>query len=88
MTGRRHVEFLLRFQPMAGAADDENHLFLACGADRVGEPTDTSEAAKVRWIPLDDALAMIGTGEVAGAASVVGIVQVAAMRQGGIPAPR
>jgi 8-oxo-dGTP pyrophosphatase MutT (NUDIX family) len=75
------VEFLLRFQPMVGAADCENHLFLARGADHVGEPTDTNEAETVRWIPLDEALAMITSGEIAGAASVVGIVHVAAMRR-------
>lgn len=77
----RAVEFLLRFQPMVGAADCENHLFLARGADRIGEPTDPNEAETVRWIPLAEAVTMIGTGEIAGAASVVGIVQVAAMRQ-------
>jgi 8-oxo-dGTP pyrophosphatase MutT (NUDIX family) len=77
----RSVEFLLRFQPMVGAADCENHVFLARGADHLGDPADINEAEEVRWIPLADALAMIGTGEIAGAASVVGILQVAAMRQ-------
>jgi 8-oxo-dGTP pyrophosphatase MutT (NUDIX family) len=84
----RSVEFLLRFQPMVGAADCENHLFLARGADHLGDPADTNEAEEVRWIPLADALAMIGTGEIAGAASVVGIVQVAAMRQAERSDPR
>jgi 8-oxo-dGTP pyrophosphatase MutT (NUDIX family) len=77
----RSVEFLLSFQPMVGAADCENHLYLARGADYVGEPTDINEAEKLRWIPLDEALAMIKSGEIVGAASVVGLVQVAAMRQ-------
>jgi 8-oxo-dGTP pyrophosphatase MutT (NUDIX family) len=77
----RSVEFLLSFQPMVGAADCENHLYLARGADYVGEPTDINEAEKLRWIPLDEALAMIKGGEIVGAASVVGLVQVAAMRQ-------
>jgi 8-oxo-dGTP pyrophosphatase MutT (NUDIX family) len=77
----RSVDFLLSFQPMVGAADSENHLYLARGADYIGEPTDMNEAEKLRWIPLDEAQAMIKSGEIVGAASVVGIVQVAAMRQ-------
>jgi 8-oxo-dGTP pyrophosphatase MutT (NUDIX family) len=77
----RSIEYLLSFQPMVGAADSENHVYLARGADYIGEPTDINEAEKLRWIPLDEALTMIKSGEVVGAASVVGLVHVAAMRQ-------
>ncbi|WP_346050480.1 NUDIX domain-containing protein, partial [Actinomadura chokoriensis] len=34
----RSVEFLLSFQPMVGSADAPQDLYLAHGADLVGEP--------------------------------------------------
>jgi 8-oxo-dGTP pyrophosphatase MutT (NUDIX family) len=86
----RSIEYLFSFQPMVGAADSENHLYLSRGADHLGEPTDVNEAEKLRWVPLGEALAMIKSGEIVGAASVVGIVHVAAMRHaenGACPRP-
>ena len=41
-------------------------LYLARGADFVREPT-TDETASVRWVPLDQAAAMISSGEIIGA---------------------
>jgi 8-oxo-dGTP pyrophosphatase MutT (NUDIX family) len=47
----RSIEHLFSFQPMVGAADSENHLYLARGADYVGVPTDINEAEAVRLDP-------------------------------------
>jgi hypothetical protein len=49
---------------MVGAADFENHLYLARGADYIGEPTDIDEAAKIGLIPLDEALEVVKSGEI------------------------
>lgn len=37
-----------------------------------GEP-EADEAAEVRWFSLDDALAMISSGEILGAMTVIGV---------------
>lgn len=79
------VRFVLSYQPMIGNADFPHDLYLARGADRVGEPA-TDEAAGVRWVALDDAAAMITTGEIAGAATVIG-VQCALMLRAGVRLP-
>jgi hypothetical protein len=47
---------------MVGAADFENHLYLARGADNTGEPTDIDEAAELGLIPLEEALEVIKSG--------------------------
>jgi len=69
------MQFLCSFQPMVGTADAENLLYLARGADDTGATPDINEAQQLRWIPLDEAVEHIASGEIVGAASVVGITQ-------------
>jgi 8-oxo-dGTP pyrophosphatase MutT (NUDIX family) len=81
----RNMRFVLSFQPMIGNADFPQDLYMARGADLVGKPA-ADETAAVRWVPLDEAAAMITTGDLAGAASVIG-VQHALMLRAGVPLP-
>ena len=81
----RDVRFLLSYQPMIGNADFPQDLYLARGADLVREPA-TGETAAVRWVPLDEAAAMITSGDLAGAASIIG-VQYALMLRAGVRLP-
>jgi 8-oxo-dGTP pyrophosphatase MutT (NUDIX family) len=74
-------EFIMTFQPMIGNADSPQDLYLARGAVEVSRP-DINETQKVAWVPLDKAVAMIKSGEIAGAGSVIGILYVLAMRHG------
>jgi 8-oxo-dGTP pyrophosphatase MutT (NUDIX family) len=75
----RGVERLLTFQPAIGSADAPQDLYVAHGADLVGEP-DTDEAEAVRWVGLDEAQAMIAQGEIVGAATVIGVMHAVAAR--------
>ncbi len=68
------MERLLAFQPMVSTLDAENIVFLARGAEYVGEPTDINEAERVAWIGLDDVMPMMERGEIVGSASVVGLL--------------
>jgi len=79
----RSVEPLLSFQPMVGTADAENLLFLARGADYTGAPVDVNEAERIGWIPLDEVTDYIARGEIVGAASLVGLLDLLARRQRG-----
>ncbi|GAB3428411.1 NUDIX hydrolase [Flindersiella endophytica] len=67
---------LLEFQPMPGMVDTPHELFLAHGADKIGEPTDAEEAGVVSWIPMADVPALIARGEVLGSGSLVGLLLV------------
>jgi 8-oxo-dGTP pyrophosphatase MutT (NUDIX family) len=78
------VEFLFSFQPMIGSGDAPQDLYLARGAELVGEPH-TDEAEAVRWVSLDEAQRMISTGEIVGAATVMGVLHALAMRAGAPP---
>jgi 8-oxo-dGTP pyrophosphatase MutT (NUDIX family) len=81
----RNVTFVLSYQPMIGNADFPQDLYLARGADHVREPA-TDETAAVRWVGLDEAAAMISSGEIAGAATIIG-VQYALMLRAGVQPP-
>ena len=67
----RSIEPILTFQPMTGSADSAHELYLARGADRVGAPL-ADEAEEVRWIPLADLPGLIATGQILGAATIIG----------------
>jgi len=76
----RKMQFLCSFQPMVGTADAENLLYLARGADDTGAAPDINEAQQLSWVPLDEAVERIASGEIVGAASVVGITQTKMIR--------
>ena len=67
----RSLEPILTFQPMTGSADSAHELYLARGADRVGAPL-ADEAEEVRWIPLAELPGLIATGQILGAATIIG----------------
>lgn len=75
-TGWRPVEAkpLVEVQPWVATADALNAMFVSYGADQVAElPPDINEAQELRWIPLDEVQALIASGEIIGAATVVGV---------------
>jgi 8-oxo-dGDP phosphatase len=77
----RECRFVLSYQPMIGNADFPQDLYVARGADQVRQPA-ADEAAAVRWVPLDEAAAMITRGEIAGAATVIGVQHALMLRAG------
>jgi 8-oxo-dGTP pyrophosphatase MutT (NUDIX family) len=56
-TGRHPhgLEFVMSCQPLIGNADHPQDLYLARGAELVGEP-DVDKTAEVRWVPLANSL--------------------------------
>lgn len=47
-------------QPLIGNADYPQDVYLARGAEHVGQP-EVDETAEVGWVPLDEAAAMIAS---------------------------
>lgn len=80
----KNLQFLFSFQPMVGSADAPQDLYLARGADLVGEPH-VDEAEAVRWMPLDEAHQRIQRGEIIGAATVMAVLHALAARAGAPP---
>jgi 8-oxo-dGDP phosphatase len=82
-TGYRagHVEHVATFQPMPGMVDAEHFAFVGTNPERVSEPTELSEAARVEWIPLESVPAMIDAGEIWNAGSLVALSRVLLKRR-------
>lgn len=59
--------------PNNGVADTAFHLFVASGAEHVGDPTDWSESERVEWVPVDDVRAAIAGGQVGDGMSLTGL---------------
>jgi 8-oxo-dGTP pyrophosphatase MutT (NUDIX family) len=77
----RAIEYVLSCQPIIGNADYPQDLYLAHGAERVGEP-EADEAAEVRWVPVDETPTMIAKGDILGAITVIGVQHVLLLRAG------
>jgi 8-oxo-dGTP pyrophosphatase MutT (NUDIX family) len=76
----RNVRPLVSLQPSVGTTDAENLLFVSHGADDIGNPIDINEAERIEWIRLDSIRDRVTTGEIVGAASLVGLLHVLAFR--------
>jgi 8-oxo-dGTP pyrophosphatase MutT (NUDIX family) len=83
-TGYRagHVEHVMTYQPMPGMVDAEHFLYVGTDPERIGDPTDLSEAARVEWVPLASAQRMIDVGEIWSAGTLVALSRVLATGRG------
>lgn len=75
------LSHLFTFQPMPGMVDTPHALFVAEGAEKVGEPTDAEEAAIIDWVPMANVLELARRGEILGSGSLVALMYLLAQRQ-------
>jgi 8-oxo-dGTP pyrophosphatase MutT (NUDIX family) len=60
------------YHPMPGAVDQTFHLFVADGAEQVGEP-DGDEAERVEWLPVDEVRTLLRDGSISDGLSLVAL---------------
>lgn len=65
---------LISYQPTNGLSDQVFHLFLATGAEYVGEPSDPGEAERVEWVPLDDLRGLVRDGAIVDGLSLTALL--------------
>jgi len=58
------LSHLFSYFPSIGLIDQRFNVFLAAGADHVGEPTDFSESDRVEWIPTSELPALVRQGAI------------------------
>jgi 8-oxo-dGTP pyrophosphatase MutT (NUDIX family) len=76
------LEHLVTFQPMVGMVDAPHSVYVAQGAERVGEPTDVEEAGRVEWVPLADIPNLLAGGQLMGAGTLVAVLHLLSVRRG------
>ena len=76
-TGYRagRVEPLIAFQPRAGSVDGELFAFVGRDPERIGEPTEVNEVARLEWVPLASVPQMIAAGDIWNAGSLVPLLR-------------
>lgn len=72
---------VLGFQPAIGIADTPHELFTGQGADRIGDPSDVTEAAEVAWVPLAKLPDMVEDGSVRDGATLIAVLHLLASRR-------
>jgi 8-oxo-dGTP pyrophosphatase MutT (NUDIX family) len=60
----RTVDHLCAFHPANGVLDQIFHIFVSRDAEHLGEPTDTNEAARIEWRPIDAVRTSLLGGEI------------------------
>jgi 8-oxo-dGTP pyrophosphatase MutT (NUDIX family) len=55
---------LVTFHPSNGSTDQTFHIFLAAGAELVGEPVDAGESERIEWVPVARLRELIATNAV------------------------
>lgn len=78
-----NLEHIVTYQPMVGMVDSPHEIFVAHGAEQVGEPTDVEEAGRVEWVPLADIPDLMARGQLMGSGTLVALLHVLANRQKG-----
>jgi 8-oxo-dGTP pyrophosphatase MutT (NUDIX family) len=60
------------YHPIPGAVDQTFHLFVADGAEQVGEP-DGDEAERVEWVSVDEVRTLLRDGSISDGLSLVAL---------------
>jgi 8-oxo-dGTP pyrophosphatase MutT (NUDIX family) len=75
-TGWRPLQLkaLTAYHPSNGSSDQRFNLFMARGAERVGEPTDPGESERIEWVPVEEVVALVRRGEMQDGLSLTAIL--------------
>ncbi|WP_436773189.1 NUDIX hydrolase [Yinghuangia sp. YIM S09857] len=79
----RHVT---RFQPMVGMVDSWHDVFVGEGAEKIAEPTEITEMARMEWVPMSEIPDLIARGRIWNSGVLIGLLHVLASRNAAIDA--
>jgi 8-oxo-dGTP pyrophosphatase MutT (NUDIX family) len=72
----RSLEHLVTFEPMIGMVNCPHHVYLARGAERAGDPAETTEMQRMEWVPLADVPTLIAQGSILNSGTLVALLHV------------
>lgn len=64
---------LASFEPMPGMMTAQTDVFMWKGAEHVGDPTDTEEAGRLEWVPVDRARELLKNHELLGGGTIIAV---------------
>jgi 8-oxo-dGDP phosphatase len=66
------LDYLGAYHPLPGAIQQTFHLFVADGAEQVGDP-DADEAERVEWLPVEEVRKRLGDGSISDGFTLVAL---------------
>lgn len=76
------LQHLVSYQPMPGLVDTPHEVFIARGAEHIGDPTSRDEAGVVEWVSLDEVRDLVQEGKLLGSGTYVGLLHLLAFGSG------
>ncbi|HTT92611.1 MAG TPA: NUDIX hydrolase [Acidimicrobiales bacterium] len=70
----RALRRLFTYQPANGLLDQRFNIYMADGADHVGQPTDISEASRIEWLPVEEVKGVISSGQMVDGLSLTAVL--------------
>ncbi|RJQ77831.1 NUDIX hydrolase [Pseudonocardiaceae bacterium YIM PH 21723] len=74
----RSIEHLVTYEPNVGMVRNPHHVYLARGAELVGDPTEFNEG-RFQWVSLAAVTKLIGEGLVVNSGALVGLLYMLAI---------
>jgi 8-oxo-dGTP pyrophosphatase MutT (NUDIX family) len=68
------LRLLVASQPSNGSVDTVHYLFHGEAVERVGPPSDISEADRIEWIPLAEIRRLVAKGEIVSGPTLIGLL--------------
>ena len=75
----RSVEHLVTFEPMIGMVTCPHHVYIARGAELIGEPSEANEMDHMKWTALEDLPGLIAAGSIRNSGTLVALLHVLAI---------
>jgi 8-oxo-dGTP pyrophosphatase MutT (NUDIX family) len=75
----RALEHLVTFEPMIGMLNCPHHVFLGRGAERLGDPVESTEMDRMEWVPLTDLLSLVASGEIKNSGTLIAVLHMLAL---------
>jgi len=75
-TGYRagRIDHLATYEPMVGMMTSEHVVFIGHDPERIGEPTDATEADRIEWVPLSSVPELVASGQIWNSGTLIGLL--------------
>jgi 8-oxo-dGTP pyrophosphatase MutT (NUDIX family) len=73
------LEHLVTFEPMIGMLNCPHYVFLGRGAEHVGDPIESTEMARMEWVPFTDLPSLVASGEIKNSGTLIAVLHVLAL---------
>ena len=68
------IDHLATYEPMVGMVTSEHVVFIGRDPERIGEPTDATEADRIEWVPLASVPALVASGQIWNSGTLIGLL--------------